>query len=114
MGKVEETIPAVETLMRALPLSFVLCLTAFAAYAASEKERDCGYQADVVGAIQQARLDRVPERDLAEAIAATNPEWPDRYTNAISVLAGPIYEIKRRDLKTVDLAAQWKTACLAN
>ena len=55
-------------------------LVAFATptFAADEvsKEQDCAYQADVVAAIKTARLDRVKESKLAEAIAATEPTWP--------------------------------------
>ena len=84
-------------------------------FAADEisKEDDCAYQADVVGAIQTARMDRVRESKLAEAIAATEPTWPEQYNNAITILSGPIYQLKRRDLKAIDLSAQWKEACLS-
>jgi hypothetical protein len=50
---------------------------------------------------------------LAEAIAATEPAWPEQYNNAITILGGPIYQLKRRDLKGIDLSAQWKEACLS-
>ena len=84
-------------------------------FAADEisKEDDCAYQADVVGAIQTARMDRVRESKLAEAIAATEPTWQEQYNNAITILSGPIYQLKRRDLKGIDLSAQWKEACLS-
>ena len=84
-------------------------------FAADEisKEDDCAYQADVVGAIQTARMDRVRESKLAEAIAATEPTWPEQYNHAITILSGPIYQLKRRDLKGIDLSAQWKEACLS-
>ena len=84
-------------------------------FAADEisKEDDCAYQADVVGAIQTARMDRVRESKLAEAIAVTEPTWPEQYNNAITILGGPIYQLKRRDLKGIDLSAQWKEACLS-
>jgi hypothetical protein len=92
-------------------------LVAFATptFAADEvsKEQDCAYQADVVAAIKTARLDRVKESKLAEAIAATEPTWPDQYNNAITILGGPIYQLKRRDLKATDISAQWKEACLS-
>jgi hypothetical protein len=77
------------------------------------KADDCKYQGQVVAAIQTARLERVKEGDLAEHIASTNPEWPERYNNAIGVLGGPIYDLKRRDIKTVDLGMQWNDTCLA-
>lgn len=92
-----------------------ILLTAAAVPAAgqSEKETDCRYQAQVAAAVQQARLDGVPERDLARTIAAGNPGWPDRYNNAIPVLAGEIYKVKKRDLRKVDLGAQWLQMCMS-
>lgn len=101
--------------MTRFALLATLCTFATPTLAAEElsKEADCGYQADVVGAIQVARLDRVKEDKLVEAIAETEPTWPDEYSNAITILAGPIYQIKRRDLKKVDLSEQWKEACLS-
>ena len=92
-----------------------LCAFAMPTLAADyiSKEADCGFQADVVAAIQAARLDRVQEAKLAEIIAQTNPTWPDEYSNAITILGGPIYQLKRRDLKKVDLGVQWKEACLS-
>ena len=96
-----------------LRYSLVAVVLAGAAQADTiSKDADCGYQADVVAAIQKARLERVKEGKVAEHIAATNPEWPERYNAAVTVLAGPIYDLKRRDLKSVDLGQQWKTACL--
>ncbi|WP_227363018.1 hypothetical protein [Sedimentitalea arenosa] len=95
-----------------LPLSLMLSATSVAAQ--SEKEVDCGYQADVAGAVQQARLDGVAERDVREAIEAGNPSWPDRYSNAIPVFAAQIYQIKKRDLKKIDLRAEWMTTCMTN
>ena len=101
--------------MTRFSLIAAFCVFASPSLAADEisKEDDCRYQADVVAAIQAARLDRVREAKLAEAIAATNPVWPAQYNNAITILGGPIYEIKRRDLKDIDLGAQWVDACMS-
>ena len=84
------------------------------AYAADSKEVSCGYQAQVVAAIQQARLDRVKERDVPMAIAATNPTWPENYNAAIPLIAPWVYEKKMRVVRKNDLAAAWKEVCLAN
>lgn len=100
--------------MTRFSLIATFCIFASPSLAADlSKEADCGYQSDVVAAIQTARLGRVKEANLADAIAATNPTWPESYNNAVTVLAGPIYDIKKRDLKQVDLGEQWKEACLA-
>ena len=47
------------------------------ALAQDDKEQSCAYQAQVVTAIQEARKDRVRERDLAQAIADSEPDWPE-------------------------------------
>ena len=81
-------------------------------YAAETKAQSCGYQADVVAAIQKARLDRVKEREVPKAIAATNPGWPENYNAAIPLIAPWVYDKKRKVLKTEDLSAAWKDLCL--
>jgi len=88
------------------------CLLATPSFAAETKAQSCGYQADVVAAIQKARLDRVAERDVPKAIAATNPTWPESYNNAIPLITPWVYEKKRRIIKTEDLSAAWKELCL--
>ena len=95
-----------------LPLTLILSTAP--ALAQSEKEKDCGYQADVAGAVQQARLDGVSEKKVRAAIEAANPAWPDRYNNAIPVFAAQIYQIKKRDLKKIDLRSEWLGTCLNN
>ncbi len=98
------------TRLVALILSLVFALPA---WAQSEKELDCRYQADVAAAVQKARLDGVKERDVAAAIAATNPTWPDRYSNAIPTMAGQFYQYKKRQLRQVDLGAQYFQLCMS-
>ncbi|MCA0869634.1 hypothetical protein LCL97_02235 [Seohaeicola saemankumensis] len=92
-----------------------LCLILAAApgFAESDKETDCRYQSEVAAAVQKARLDGVREQELIQAIAATNPQWPERYNNAIPILGGEIYKLKKRDLRKVDLGAQWRQMCLS-
>ncbi|KIN63983.1 hypothetical protein Z946_2866 [Sulfitobacter noctilucicola] len=78
----------------------------------SEKETQCGYQAEVVKAIQQARLDRVRERKVQEHVLAV-ATWPDNYNTAIPLLTPWVYEMKMRDVRKQDLAAAWTELCLA-
>ncbi|WP_299670644.1 hypothetical protein [uncultured Roseobacter sp.] len=92
-------------------LAGALALTAVPALAQSEKEVSCGYQADVVGAIKQARLDGVKERELPAALSKDAP-WPEKYNNIIPLLAPAIYEKKRADLKKEDLKGWWYQECL--
>jgi len=68
----------------------------------------------VVGAIQQARLDRIHERKVAETILAADPGWPAGYNNAIVQLTPWVYEQKMRDVRNQDLAAAWAEVCSAN
>lgn len=95
-----------------LPLSLIL--TVSGAMAQTEKEKDCGYQAEVAGAVQQARLDGVSERNVRETIEASNPSWPERYSNAIPVFTAQIYQIRKRDLRKIDLRAEWLGTCMNN
>lgn len=76
-------------------------------------EETCGYQADVVAAIQQARLDRVKERDLTETLTAGEMSWPENYNAAIPLVAPWIYDQKMKVIRNEDLGAVWKEQCLA-
>ncbi|MBW4707753.1 hypothetical protein KX928_08130 [Roseobacter sp. YSTF-M11] len=93
-------------------LTVALAVIAVPAVAQSEKEVSCGYQADVVEAIKQARLDRVAERKLPEVLAQ-NATWPEKYNNIIPIIAPSIYEKKRSDLREEDLATWWREQCMA-
>lgn len=90
-----------------------LILAAAPGLAESAKEADCRYQSEVAAAVQKARLDGVREQDLPKAIAKTNPQWPERYNNAIPILAGEVYKLKKRDLKQINLGQQWNQMCLS-
>jgi hypothetical protein len=95
-------------------LAIVLSLAVTPVLAASDadKAESCRYQAEVVAAIQQARLKRVRERKVPDAIAATNPTWPENYNAAISLITPWVYEKKMRILRKEDLGAAWKELCL--
>ena len=74
------------------------------ALAASKKEDSCMHQAAVVAAVQQARLDRVKEREVPAA---------ESFNTAIPLVTPWVYEMKMRDVKKNDLSAAWKEMCLA-
>jgi hypothetical protein len=95
-------------------LAIVACLLATPLLAAQSKEESCGYQAQVISAIQKARLDRVKKEDVAATIAASGPSWPDNYNAAIPQLTEFVYDQKRRDLKKTDLGANLRQQCLDN
>ncbi|MEP2640574.1 hypothetical protein [Roseobacter sp.] len=88
-------------------------VAALPAMAQSEKELSCGYQADVVSAVREARLDRVRERKVEETVLAGTPSWPEKFNNAIPLVTPWIYEMSRKEVRNTDLAAVWKDACLA-
>jgi|TARA_R110000850_G_scaffold29198_8_gene80770 hypothetical protein len=82
-------------------------------FAASDAEVDCGYQAAVVEAVRQARIERVKERSVPAHVAAASPEWPEKYNAVVPLVAPWVYEMKMRDVKANDLGAAWKEMCLA-
>jgi len=94
--------------------ALIIVAVALAAPAAAEetKEQSCGYQAMIVSAIQQARLDRVAERDVPAHILASSPEWPTNYNDAIPLITPWVYEQKRRTVRKEDLGAAWNELCL--
>ena len=95
-------------------LVFAALLTGAPALAdeAAEKAQSCRYQADVVAAVQQARRDRVKERDVQAHILAQEPAWPEKFNNAIPLIAPWVYEQKRRIIRNEDLSAVWTELCL--
>ncbi|MEM6372859.1 MAG: hypothetical protein AAF727_08790 [Pseudomonadota bacterium] len=93
--------------------ALILATAAFATPAlAQDKEESCGYQAEVVNAIQQARLDRVSEREVQAHILGQSPEWPEQYNNAIPLITPWVYEQKRRVIRNEDLGEAWNELCL--
>ncbi len=95
-----------------LRIAFAATLLATPLAAAETKEQSCQYQADVVAAIQQARLDRVKERNVPQAIADSGPTWPENYNAAIPLITPWVYEQKMRDVRNKDLSAAWMELCL--
>jgi hypothetical protein len=95
-------------------LAIVVSLLATPVFAAETKKQSCGFQADIVAAIQQARKDNVRERDVPKVVAATNPAWPDNYNAAIPLLAPWVYDQKRKVVRNEDLSAAYLEQCLQN
>lgn len=95
-----------------LRIAIVAALLATPVAAQDTKEKSCKYQADVVAAIQQARLDRVKERDVVQAVADSGPTWPENYNAAIPLITPWVYEQKMRDVRNKDLGAAWLELCL--
>ena len=89
-----------------------LALSAAPALAQETKEESCALQAEVVAAIQQARLDRVKERDVQAHILAQDPTWPEKFNNAIPLIAPWVYEQKRRTIRNESLSDAWNELCL--
>lgn len=92
-----------------------LCATPLLAQDTDEAERieSCRIQSDVVAAIQQARRDRVPEREVQAHILAQDPDWPERFNNTIPLITPWVYEQKRRIIRREDLSAVWNEVCLS-
>lgn len=99
----------VRTLVMAAALATVTVAPGLAQ--SEDKKTSCGYQAQVVAAIQQARLDRVRERKVQERVME-NATWPENYNTAIPLLTPWVYEMKMRDVRNNDLGAAWTELCL--
>lgn len=95
-----------------LRIALAATLLATPLAAAETKEQSCKYQAEVVAAIQKARLDRVKERDVPQAVAEAGPTWPENYNAAIPLITPWVYEQKMRDIRKKDLGAAWMELCL--
>lgn len=98
--------------MKRVVFSLFMSALAGPALAEETKEESCALQAQVVEAIQQARLDRVAERDVPEHILAQGPTWPERYNNAIPLITPWVYEQKRRTIRNESLSDAWNELCL--
>lgn len=103
-------------MMKAVMCSAVIGLAVMAgsAQAQSQKERDCAIQGQVMGAVQQARLDGVRKNKLVEAVKASNPDLSQKVLDTIPAIGGHIYTMKKRDLKKIDLGDIAQTQCLEN
>ncbi len=99
--------------MVSMVLAGSMMAVASPSFAQSSAEADCTYQADVVEAVRQARIDSVAEREVPEAIEASAPTWPDKYDAAIPLIAPWVYEMKMREVRENNLAAAWKEMCLS-
>ena len=97
--------------MTRFPLILATALLAAPVFA-QDKAESCGYQADVVAAVQQARLDRVSERDVQAHILAQGPAWPEQYNGAIPLVTPWVYEQKRKVIRDESLADAWTELCL--
>lgn len=95
-------------------LGLAVPATAVIAATQAQKEAECAFQAELMGAVQTARLEQVRKNKVAETLIAQNPDWPSGVADALPAVTDYVYSIKRRDLKAVDLAAQTKATCLQN
>ena len=91
----------------------VMAVSAAPLMAATDAEIDCTYQADVVTAVRQARIDGVKERAVPQTVQEASPTWPDNYNAVVPLVAPWVYEMKMREVRNNDLGAAWKEMCLA-
>ncbi len=99
--------------MMRIILALVVAAAALPASAQSEKEETCRLQAEVVVAVQQARLDRVRERRVQQKILDGNPTWPENYNNMIPVITPWVYEMPMKQVRENNLGEVWNAACLS-
>ena len=82
------------------------------AVAETGKEETCQRTGELIGAVQQARLDRVSKRNAVSHVLAENPSWPASYGQALPLMVDQVYGMKRKDLRDIDLAALAEQQCL--
>lgn len=80
----------------------------------SAQQKQCQLQADVMGAVQAVRLERVRKSKAQEAVLERNPDWPESLSTALPAIVEFVYGMKRRDLKAVDLTKDTMTTCMEN
>lgn len=93
-------------------LAVLLVVPALPALSQTEKEESCGYQADVVKAVQKARIDGVSQEDVQQVILESDPAWPDNFDNAIPDLAAFLYQQEKSVLKKYDFSEPYRETCL--
>lgn len=98
--------------MLRLILAALMACTAVPALADVDKTESCGFQAQVVSAVQQARLDKVKERNVEKTILAADPTWPANYSNAIPLITPWVYELPMKQVRDNDLSEIWNQNCL--
>lgn len=100
--------------MRVLSLMAAMAICATPALAQSEKESSCRIQGELMGLIQQARLDGVRQANLTETVAAARPDFSEKLLQTVPNLGSFVYDQRRRDLRKLDLAALTEQQCLDN
>lgn len=101
--------------MRVLTGIFLMWLAVPASAATeAEKQAQCQFQADLIGAVQQARLDRVRKDDAVDVVLQAHPDWPAGLATAMPAVVEYVYGFKRRELRDVDLKADTMTTCMEN
>lgn len=98
-------------------LSAALVSVSFVSAAVADeanKQAECKFQGDLIGAVQQARLDRVNKDKLTDTVMAAHPSWPASAADAIPAIGEYVYSFKRRDLRKVDLGVSTQQQCLEN
>ena len=93
-------------------VAVILAVSALPAFAQSEKEISCGYQAEVVAAVQQARLDRVKERDVQDKIVDGTQTWPRKFNAAIPLVTPWVFGLPMDQVRDNDLGEVWDELCL--
>jgi hypothetical protein len=98
-----------------------LCLAAFLGVggpgqtqSAEEIESQCRFQAELFGAVQQARLDRVRKNRVIETVMEANPDWPPAIATALPAVTEYVWGFPMRDLRNADLAADTLRTCIEN
>lgn len=92
-----------------------VCLAAPAgAQSASEKENVCKAQGELMGVIQQARLDNVKKANLKAAVSEARPDFSEKVLATVPAVGSFVYDMRKRDLRNINLADVAQQQCLDN
>ncbi|MEM6888013.1 MAG: hypothetical protein AAF636_07720 [Pseudomonadota bacterium] len=79
--------------------------------AQTEKEISCDYQAEVVAAIQKARLGEIDQTSVPDTIQR-GAKWPEKFNAIIPIVTPWIYDLPLTDVQSNDLSQIWREGCL--
>lgn len=77
------------------------------------KFEQCEASARLIGAVQQARLDRVRKAKAADTVLSSGGSWPKNIQSALPTIVDYVYTLPRKQLNSQNLGEITRAQCLA-